>query len=204
MEGRLCRGAQGSAGDVGHIQARRDSDVICRCGKVGCLEALAGGQALAREGAALADAGNEMLAERRRQHGTLDAAVCPRGAADVLWAASRGDQESVDLVGRCGVLIGEMLSSAVHFLNPALIVIGGRVAESSDVLLASIRQTVYAQSLPFATRKLEITSAQLGADGGAIGVATMVVDELMALNRLAVWLPAGSPAGMPGIAALSV
>ena len=190
MEGRLCRGAQGSAGDVGHTQARRDSDVICRCGKVGCLEALAGGQALAREGAALADAGNEMLAERRREHGTLD-------AADVLWAASRGDQESVDLVGRCGVLIGEMLSSAVHFLNPALIVIGGRVAESSDVLLASIRQTVYAQSLPFATRKLEITSAQLGADGGVIGVATMVVDELMALNRLAVWLPAGSPAGMP-------
>jgi glucokinase-like ROK family protein len=195
MEGRLCRGAQGSAGDVGHTQARRDSDVICRCGKVGCLEALAGGQALAREGAALADAGNEMLAERRREHGTLD-------AADVLWAASRGDQESVDLVGRCGVLIGEMLSSAVHFLNPALIVIGGRVADSSDVLLASIRQTVYAQSLPFATRKLEITSAQLGADGGAIGVATMVVDELMALNRLAVWLPAGSPAGMPQIAAL--
>jgi len=195
MEGRLCRGAQGSAGDVGHTQARRDSDVICRCGKVGCLEALAGGQALAREGAALAEAGNEMLAERRREHGTLD-------AADVLWAASRGDQESVDLVGRCGVLIGEMLSSAVHFLNPAQIVIGGRVAESSDVLLAAIRQTVYAQSLPFATRRLEITGAQLGADGGAIGVATMVVDELMAPHRLAVWLPAGSPAGMPEIVAL--
>jgi predicted NBD/HSP70 family sugar kinase len=107
-------------------------------------------------------------------------------------------------VGRCGVLIGEMLSSAVHFLNPALIVIGGRVADSSDVLLAAIRQTVYAQSLPFATRKLEIRSAQLGANGGAVGVATMVVDELMALNRLAVWLPAGSPRGMPEIAAVPV
>ncbi len=138
-----------------------------------------------------------MLAERRREHGTMD-------AADVLWAAARGDQESVDLVRRCGVLIGEMLSSAVYFLNPALIVIGGRVADSSDVLLASIRQTVYAQSLPFATRNLEITSAQLGANGGAIGVATMVVDELMALDRLAVWLPAGSPAGMPEIAAAPV
>src|SRR3954453_20722122 len=194
MEGRLCRGAQGSAGDVGHTQARRDSDVICRCGKVGCLEALAGGQALAREGTALAEAGNEILAERRREYGTLD-------AADVLWAASRGDQESVDLVGRCGVLIGEMLSSAVHFLNPSLIVIGGRVAESSDVLLASIRQTVYAQSLPFATRRLEITNAQLGAHGGVIGGAAMVVDELLAPARFTAWMPFGSPAGMPDIAA---
>jgi hypothetical protein len=77
-------------------------------------------------------------------------------------------------------------------------------ARGATPSLASIRQTVYAQSLPFATRKLEITGAQLGADGGAIGVATLVVDELMALNRLAVWLPAGSPTGMPEIAAAPV
>ena len=197
MEGRLCRGAQGSAGDVGHTQVRRDSDVICRCGKIGCLEALAGGQALAREGTALAVAGNVMLAARLQEQGALD-------AADVLWAASRGDQACVDLVGRCGSLIGEMLSAAVHFLNPALIVLGGRVAESSDVLLAAIRQTVYAQSLPFATRRLEITNAQLGADGGAIGVAAMVVDELLALDRFSAWMASGSPTGMPEIAAVPI
>jgi len=193
MEGRLCRGALGSAGDVGHTQVRRDSDVLCRCGKVGCLEALAGGQALVREGTALAAAGNETLAGRLREQGSLD-------ASDVLWAAARGDQASVELVGRCGGLIGEMLSTAVHFLNPALVVLGGRVAQSSDVLLAAIRQTVYAKSLPFATRRLEITNAQLGADGGVIGVATMVVDELLSPGRFVAWTPFGAPAGRPDIA----
>jgi glucokinase-like ROK family protein len=194
VDGRLCRGAQGSAGDVGHTQARRDSTVACRCGKVGCLEALAGGLAMAREGMGLAAAGNEMLARRLQERGKLD-------AADVLWAAARGDQASVELVGRCGVLIGEMLSTAVHFFNPALIVLGGRVAAASDVLLATIRQTVYAQSLPFATRRLEIKGAELGADGGVIGVATMVVDELLSPGRLSAWIPAGSPAGAADIAA---
>jgi predicted NBD/HSP70 family sugar kinase len=189
MEGRLCRGAQGSAGDVGHTQVRRDSDVICRCGKIGCLEALAGGQALAREGTALAASGNEMLARRLQERGRLD-------ASDVLWAASRGDQASVDLVGRCGGLIGEMLSAAVHFLNPALVVLGGRVAESSDVLLAAIRQTVHAQSLLFATRRLEIMNAQLGADGGVIGAAAMVMDGLSP-DRFIAWAPAASPAACP-------
>jgi predicted NBD/HSP70 family sugar kinase len=185
----------GRAGvDVGHTQARRDSTVACRCGKVGCLEALAGGLAMAREGMGLAAAGNEMLARRLQERGKLD-------AADVLWAAARGDQASVELVGRCGVLIGEMLSTAVHFFNPALIVLGGRVAAASDVLLATIRQTVYAQSLPFATRRLEIKGAELGADGGVIGVATMVVDELLSPGRLSAWIPAGSPAGAADIAA---
>ena len=48
--GRLHRGAQGCAGDIGHVKAVADSDVVCRCGLVGCLEALAGGAALARAG----------------------------------------------------------------------------------------------------------------------------------------------------------
>jgi hypothetical protein len=76
-----------------------------------------------------------------------------------------------------------------------LIVLAGRVAAASDVLPATIRQTVYAQSLPFATRRLEITGAELGADGGVIGVATMVVDRLLSPGRLSAWIPAGSPAG---------
>jgi hypothetical protein len=76
-----------------------------------------------------------------------------------------------------------------------LIVLAGRVAAASDVLLATIRQTVYAQSLPFATRRLEITGAELGADGGVIGVATMVVDRLLSAGRLSAWIPAGSPGG---------
>jgi hypothetical protein len=72
---------------------------------------------------------------------------------------------------------------------------GGRVAAATGVPLATIRQTAYAQSLPFATRRLEIIGAELGADGGVIGVATMAVDQLLSPGRLSEWIPAGSPAG---------
>ena len=60
VDGRLHRGAQGSAGDVGHIQVSEDRDVICRCGNVGCLEALAGGAAIARDGEAAAREGRSL------------------------------------------------------------------------------------------------------------------------------------------------
>ncbi|HEY6782433.1 MAG TPA: ROK family protein, partial [Candidatus Dormibacteraeota bacterium] len=75
VDGRLHRGAQGSAGDVGHTQVTRDPAVLCRCGKVGCLEALAGGAALARDAVRLAKQGSSpVLSERMRERdGRLEA-----------------------------------------------------------------------------------------------------------------------------------
>ena len=61
-DGRIHRGAQGSAGDVGHIQVVDDPAVVCRCGNIGCLEALAGGAALGRAGEAAAREGRSAAA----------------------------------------------------------------------------------------------------------------------------------------------
>ena len=69
-DGRLHRGAQGSAGDVGHIQVTDDPAVICRCGNIGCLEALAGGAALGRDGEAAAAGRSQPAAARRRSTST--------------------------------------------------------------------------------------------------------------------------------------
>jgi predicted NBD/HSP70 family sugar kinase len=107
------------------------------------LEALAGGAALARDAVRLAEDGSsQILLERMGERGGL------LEAADVSWAASRGDGASVQLIARAGRLVGEMLSTIVHVLNPSLIVIGGGVANAGDHLLAAIREVVYGQSLP--------------------------------------------------------
>ncbi|HEX3617809.1 MAG TPA: ROK family protein [Solirubrobacteraceae bacterium] len=195
IAGRLHRGAQGSAGDVGHMQIASDSEVVCRCGKIGCLEALAGGAALARDARALAAEGLSPQLVRRmsEQDGHLE-------AADVSWAASHGDAASARLIARSGNLVGEALSSMVHILNPSLIVIGGGVSRAGDPLLAAIRESVYRQSLPLATRELEIRTSALGPRSGVIGVATMVTDELFSRGCLANWVDAGSPTGRPGLA----
>ncbi|MER3452199.1 MAG: sugar kinase [Acidimicrobiia bacterium] len=179
LDGRLHRGARGSAGDVGHIQVSDDPASVCRCGNIGCLEALAGGAALARDAAAAAREGrSQRLAEILQSTGSV-------GALDVAAAAAHGDPVSVELLQRAGRRIGSMLASVVNFFNPSLIVIGGRVATAGDLLLASIRETLYARSLPLATRDLLVQRSSLGPAGGVTGAAAMVLDELFAPARLA-------------------
>jgi glucokinase-like ROK family protein len=189
VDGRLHRGAQGSAGDVGHIRVVDDPDAVCRCGKVGCLEALAGGAALARDGTAAAVDGRcALLAERLAEHGSIE-------AADVALAASHGDPVCVGLVRRAGLLVGEMLSTAVHLLNPSLIVVGGGVAAAGDPLLAAIREAVYGSSLPLATRELIIQRSALGHRAGVVGAALMVADQLFSRDLLGHWLADSPPNG---------
>jgi glucokinase-like ROK family protein len=193
-DGRLHRGAQGSAGDVGHIQISDDPAVICRCGNVGCLEALAGGAALARDGEAAARAGqSERLRLALDQHGAVS-------AVDIARAASFGDPVAVALLLDAGRRVGRMLASVVNFFNPSLIVVGGGVAQSGDHLLAAVRETVYRRSLPLATRELLIQRSSLGGLAGVIGASAMVVDQLFARENIGAWLAAGSSAGMPEVA----
>jgi glucokinase-like ROK family protein len=186
-DGRLHRGAQGSAGDVGHIQVTDDPSVICRCGNVGCLEALAGGGALGRAGEQAAlDGRSARLGTALDQRGRVT-------AEDVARAASAGDPIAVVLLQRAGRLVGSMLAGVVNFFNPSLIVVGGGVANSPDLLLASIRETVYRRSLPLATRDLLIQRSSLGGLAGVIGASSMVVDELFSRDAIAQWLAAGDP-----------
>ncbi|MGH3466383.1 MAG: ROK family protein, partial [Thermocrispum sp.] len=111
--GLLHRGAQGCAGDVGHVAVADDSPVICRCGNSGCLEALAGGAALARDGAAAAAEGRSRhLADLHKQTHQIQ-------ARDVARAATHGDPVSVELLTHSGRLVGEMLATLVNFYNPA-------------------------------------------------------------------------------------
>jgi glucokinase-like ROK family protein len=196
--GRLHRGAQGSAGDVGHIQVVDDVSVICRCGNVGCLEALAGGAALARAGQEAArDGRSERLAAALDQHGGVT-------AEHVARAASFGDPLALALLQGAGRRVGLMLASVVNFFNPSLIVIGGGVAQSGDALLAAVRETVYRRSLPLATRELLIQRSSLGGLAGVIGASAMVVDQLFSREPIALWMGEGGPAGMPEVALAAV
>jgi glucokinase-like ROK family protein len=196
-DGRLHRGAQGSAGDVGHIHVSDDRTVICRCGNTGCLEALAGGEALGRDGEAAARAGRSVrLAEVLDARGGIT-------AKDVARAASFGDPAAVDLLQGAGRRVGLMLASVVNFFNPSLVVIGGGVAQSGDVFLAAIREVVYGRGLPLATRDLLIKRSSLGSLAGVIGASAMVVDQLFCRESLARWVEAGAPAGMAEVAEAS-
>jgi glucokinase-like ROK family protein len=192
--GRLHRGTQGAAGDIGHATVDAAGGIVCRCGNIGCLEALAGGAALSRDGTKAAEEGRSEFLARVLASGK------PIDAADVAAAAEHGDPVAVELLTRSGQLVGETVATLVNFFNPALVLLGGGVALAGDMILASIREAVYRRSLPLATRELRIDRSTLTPDPALSGAAHMVLDELFSRKRLGRWLPVGSPSGYPEIA----
>lgn len=185
--GLLHRGAQGCAGDIGHM-AVGESTVQCRCGQLGCLEALAGGYALGRDGLELARSGQSAVLA-----GEL-AAGHEVTAQSVVDAALRGDPAARQLVIESARLVGEALARVVNFFNPSLILIGGGVASAGDLYLNQVRLAVLSRSLPLATRSLEILQSPLADRAGLRGAAFMVVDELLSpagLSRTHDQLPTG-------------
>jgi predicted NBD/HSP70 family sugar kinase len=158
-DGHIHRGARGAAGDIGHIRATSSEEVICRCGNIGCLEAIAGGQALAER---LAAQGAD--ASRSR---------------DVVRLVRSGHPAAIRMVRDAGRTLGEVLAGTVNFFNPAVIVIGGDIAEAHEQLLAGVREGIFSRSLPLATRDLRIVPSRLGDRAGVIGAATMVIEHVL-------------------------
>ncbi|WP_090062876.1 ROK family protein [Lentzea flaviverrucosa] len=157
--GLLHRGAAGAAGDLGHIRAPDGGDALCRCGNTGCLEAVAGGPALAAKLRGLG--------------------LPAHSTADVVHLVRSGNLEASRVVRQAGRDIGEVLAGCVSMFNPSLVVIGGLVAEAGEMLLAGVRESIYRRSLPLATENLRIVASTAGATAGVLGAAAMVVQHVL-------------------------
>jgi glucokinase-like ROK family protein len=185
--GQLHRGAQGCAGDIGHIAIAEPTDVVCRCGNVGCLEAIAGGVALARDAMEVARSGNSRFLALRLKSNKK---ITPR---DVIEGAKNGDKWCIDAVTGAGRQVGQILATLVNFHNPSSVVIGGGISAAGNPLLAAIRETVFRRSLPLATRDLEIRLGDTDDQTGLIGAAEMVISELFEPEFFRQWVNAGFP-----------
>ncbi|MCI1020450.1 ROK family protein [Microbacterium sp. C5A9] len=169
--GRVHRGANGAAGDIGHVRVR-DSEELCRCGKIGCLEAVAGGWALVRDAErALAEGGTGMLAQRVADGD----AITPEAIAR---AAEGGDALAISLIRRSARVAGESIATLVNVFNPNIIVIGGAVAAAGELFLAEVRHRVYELSLPLATRDLSIVNSLNDRREPLRGGAALAREEL--------------------------
>jgi predicted NBD/HSP70 family sugar kinase len=181
---------------IGHAPTGEDGAVTCRCGSRGCLEAMAGGDAIARSGwAAAQDGRSRYLADALTRSGEVT-------AADVGHGAQLGDTFCAELMVRCGRLVGESLAPLVNLLNPSLVVLGGDMSPSGDILLAAIREAIYRQSHPLVTRDLRIVRSQLGGSAGLVGAAQVATDELFAADMLQGWITLGTPRRLPNLTAL--
>jgi glucokinase-like ROK family protein len=170
--GRLHRGAQGCAGDFGHICVDPEGPV-CLCGNTGCLEAMAAAPAIVLEAERCAREGESpSFMALLKEKGELN-------MKDVGEAARRGDYCALTVIRRSGRLIGQTLASAVNVLNPSMIVIGGGVSRLGNALLAEVRSAVYQRSLPLATRNLPIVMSELDDVAGVVGASVMAAEGVL-------------------------
>ncbi|MEV7087399.1 ROK family protein [Streptomyces sp. NPDC093085] len=165
--GRVHRGADGAAGDVGHIQVTVEDVAeppLCRCGNTGCVEAYAGGWALVRD---LREAGHPVA--------TVNEAV---------QLVRSGDLTAVRLARRAARILGGAIADTVNLFNPRVIAIGGQLAHTDEQLFAGIREVVYRRSLPLATRNLQIVRSALDPHAGILGLSHLLVDGIYTPERV--------------------
>ena len=156
VDGRVYQGIDGGAGDIGHVRLPGHPDALCQCGARGCLAAVASGRAVATS---LGAAGIEAHSGR-----------------DVGALLARGDVETVNRTRDAGRVIGEVMASMVCLLNPGVLLMGGALASSP--LISGVRETLYPNSPPRATRSLDVGLASLGENAEIVGMTRTVVDHI--------------------------
>jgi glucokinase len=169
LDGRLYHGEHGFAGELGHLIVDPDGD-RCACGNRGCLEAMASGSTLGRLGREAAAGDPEgRLASLAGGPGLVTGEV-------VFAAAAEGDKAALALFERVGHWLGVGIASLVTIFDPDLVVVGGGVAATGELLLgparASFERYVHARDhrdLP------PVVPARLGADAGLVGAATLAL-----------------------------
>jgi predicted NBD/HSP70 family sugar kinase len=179
-QGTLHRGAQGAAGMIGYTSVDGQN-----------LEAIAGSEAIEREARQAAASGRSpYLAGVMARNGEVTVTEAGHGA-------QLGDGFCIELLARCGRAVGEALAPLANLLNPSLIVLGGSVAQTGDILLAAVREAVYRQSHPLVTRDLRILRSQMSGSAGLVGAAQVVVEALFEPKFLQGWIMSGSPRAHP-------
>jgi glucokinase len=169
LDGQLYHGEHGFAGELGHLIVDPGGD-RCPCGNRGCLEAMAAGSTLGRLGreAAAADPGGRLAALA----GGPDLVT----GEVVFAAAAEGDKPALALFERVGHWLGVGIASLVTIFDPDLVVVGGGVAATGDLLLAPARASFERYVHARDHRDLPpVVPARLGADAGLVGAATLAL-----------------------------
>lgn len=155
IDGKVYRGIDGGAGDIGHVRLAHHTDALCQCGAHGCLAAVASGRAVARELTAIG--------------------IPATSGRDVGALLAQGDVDAARLTQQAGRTIGEVMATVVCLLNPGVVLVAGALA--SAPLLTGMRETLYPLSLPRATRHLTMQLATLGEGAAIVGLTRLVVDR---------------------------
>jgi glucokinase len=166
LDGKLWRGVDGSAGEIGHISIDPFSSLVCKCGNTGCLELFASATAIVRmAGEGLPNYPNSVL------HGEK------LSAEKIHDAALNGDELSLAIFKQMGTYLGIGLASLVNLLNPEIIVVGGGVANGWSLFAQRMQQELVKRAFQRPARSVKIVPAECGDDAGLLGAVRLALDR---------------------------
>ena len=162
LDGKLYYGKSGFSGEIGHFPLL-DNDVICRCGKVGCLETGASGSALHRMMVEkLSQGRRSSLSESYKWNGDIE-------LDEILQAIREEDVLAIECIGEIGETLGRGIAGVINIFNPGLVVIGGRLIVGKDYLRLPIKTAVNRLSLSRVNSDTKIRLSQLGRRAASVG-----------------------------------
>lgn len=172
LNGELLHGQSGIAGEIGHMIVNPQGGEVCGCGLTGCLEAMASGTALGRAGrrAAAADPAGR-LAEL--------AGTAEKVTGETVDSAARGgDPAARDLFDQLGYWLGAGIASLVNIFDPQLIVLGGGLVTTGNLLLTPTRTSFerFVFARPHRTVP-DLVLARLGTNAGLVGAALLALHQ---------------------------
>jgi glucokinase len=173
LDGRIYRGSRGLGAEIGHMVIDlHGPDCQGDCPGRGCLEVMASGSTIGREGRAAAAAHPESALGRRV------AADQEITGGIVTELAHAGDAAAVSVLAQVGRRLGYGLVGVVNVFNPELIVIGGGAIAAGELLLGPAREVVSERALPPIREMVSIVPAEFGDESGMLGAALLALDSL--------------------------
>lgn len=168
IQGKLFRGFAGYAGELSHIPIS-DSDILCDCGKRGCLET----EATLR---VVVDKAIEEIKDKKTSRINFDGNREQVSEA-IMTAANQGDPDAIDLLTDMAYKIGKAIAILIHIVNPELIVISGRGIHSGRLLMAPIEQALNKFCIPRLVEHTSVKTSALGPNASLMGAAALVIDN---------------------------
>ncbi|MGB5849798.1 MAG: ROK family transcriptional regulator [Ignavibacteriaceae bacterium] len=170
-------GSFGMAGEFGHITMDKNSDIKCECGNYGCLEALSSGHAIARKA--------KKAVEKHRDSYLLqltDGDISAIDAETVATAVRYGDQIAIEIWDEAIDYLGTAIANIINLMSPQVVLIGGGVAQSGDIIFSKINDIVSKRTINTDSRKVKIEPVTFGIKAASKGAIALILNEVLSLN----------------------
>ncbi|HEX7367453.1 MAG TPA: ROK family transcriptional regulator [Pelobium sp.] len=178
INSQLYYGKSGFAGEFGHIPLF-NNNIICQCGKKGCLETEGSGWALTRNFKEKIAAGtSSILIERKVKPLSVDQIDMD----SIIEAANNDDVLAIDLIAGLGDKLGRGIALLINLFNPELVIVGGSLAKTGEYLMLPIKSAINKYSLSLVNSDTIIKTSVLGEKSGVIGACLLARNRLLNLD----------------------